>query len=754
MLSLMLSACTASVPPEHLPNGHAWGCYNVSKNLPFCDTTLPISSRIDDLISRMTPDEKIGMMNHWNGSKVISCNMMDRGVPRLGIPPYMHLVEFNTAVASACIKEGQCSANFPGPMGLGASFNRSNWFEKGRILSDEFRAFNNFDWFRGTSDKPRSLIGLTGFGPNINMARDPRWGRVSEVPSEDPYLSGSYAVHYVRGGQTGVDPRFTKVAMGLKHYTAYTTENDRYAFIPNITMHDLWETFLPQFEMAAREEGGNASAVMCSYAGVNGQPSCGSDWLLNDILRGNMSSPDIVVASDCSAIDFLINPKNLTKNAQQAANYSVSGGVDLELGGMQWQNRQWGGNGGLHDTLVMDPSFINKINKSLKRTLKIRFKTGQFDPIDDQPYTKIPISIINSTEHQKANYDAAVQSFVLLKNVDETLPIDGSKMPKIAIIGPHINSTRDLMSDYLGDMICMGGSPTSGYDCVPTIERIFRERYPKSLLQVARGCDINSTATEGIAAAVNAAKESDIVFMFVGIGHQQEGEFIDRTEVTLPGQQLPLFSQISALNKKIITVLINGGAVSLGREVIEKSSAIVEAFYPSVRGAEALYDVLTGQHNSWGKMPVTVLSASDQYSFDIHDFNMSKGRTYKYFKGTPEWEFGFGLSYTNFSELKCDRNGASIRNIGSRGGDEVLTVYHSVSDSLRSNITSHPVPIKELVDFHRINIPVGGVGSVPPPPLPKSLQLVNENGLKELYKGEHHITYSNGIESCSVKVIV
>jgi len=225
-------------------------------------------------LSRLTLEEKAGLLSPDSNTGVSTCNFMDHGVPRLGIPPYMHLVETNTAVASACLGPEKCSVNYPGPTGLGATFNRSLWYMKGEAMGDEIRAFNNLQWYRATGDMPKSLIGLNGYGPNLNIARDPRYGRISELPGEDPFLTGTYAVNMVRGGQ-GLDAfeagqsKYLKMTMGLKHYALYNVEADRAAFIPNVTAHDLWETYLPQYSL-----GFSAKDADGQPAGYVGNSSC------------------------------------------------------------------------------------------------------------------------------------------------------------------------------------------------------------------------------------------------------------------------------------------------------------------------------------------------------------------------------------------------------------------------------------------------------------------------------------------------
>eukprot|EP01059_Diplonema_ambulator_P004196 TRINITY_DN138_c0_g3_i1.p1 TRINITY_DN138_c0_g3~~TRINITY_DN138_c0_g3_i1.p1 ORF type:complete len:773 (+),score=261.21 TRINITY_DN138_c0_g3_i1:45-2321(+) len=736
---------------QGLPNGYVWGCYNISKSFPFCDSSLDVEHRLDDLLNRMTIDEMIGLMSPWVASGVGICNFMDAGVPRLGIPPYMHLVEFNTGVASACYGEDKCATNFPGPTGLGASYNRTLWNMKGAVMSDEMRAFNNLNWHRGTPDAPLSLIALTGYGPNININRDPRWGRNSEVPSEDPFLAGTYAENYVRGGQVGSDPRYTKVAMGLKHFAVYSMETNRQAFIPNVSMHDLWETFLPGYRLGFSPEHGNASLTMCSYAGINGVPSCANGYLLS-LIRKTFNNPDVVVGSDCGAFYNMLNStwygNHYAKDIVDMSNLTLSAGADQELGDSLWGNNETGGNDGLSQLVSIDPSAPGKIRASVRRSLKLRFKTGMFDPVEGQPYTQIGAEAINATLHQQINLEAAQQSFVLLKNTNNVLPIGTSK--KLAIVGPHIVSQRDLMSDYASDNVCLDTT----YSCIPTIGGVFAQRYPQGNLLSAQGCDLNSTNASAIPDAVNAAKAADVTIMFLGLGHDQEHEGEDRMEVTLPGQQLELFSQVLAVGKPLVVVLINGGQLSIG-SVKDQATAIVEAFYPSTRGPDALFNVLIEGVNNFGKMPYTVMPAEDVYALDLANFNMSKppGRTYKYYQNTPEWEFGYGLSYTNFS-ISCSLTAAptsptiSIQNVGPVDGSEVIMVFHRVSDQIRAS-APHPVPKKELIDFQRVAVGKSATETVTFNIPQSAFAVVDQNGNQQVYKGTHYLDFTNGVFTCT-----
>eukprot|EP01060_Flectonema_neradi_P032709 TRINITY_DN5258_c0_g1_i1.p1 TRINITY_DN5258_c0_g1~~TRINITY_DN5258_c0_g1_i1.p1 ORF type:complete len:767 (+),score=168.60 TRINITY_DN5258_c0_g1_i1:40-2301(+) len=747
MKSTLLLLAASSATAAALPNGYAWGCLNITKDMPFCNPKLPIDERVKDLVTRMTTDEKIGIMSGDPKTNVNTCNNMDSGVSRLGIPEYMNLVEFNTGVAAQCYAPEKCSTTYIGPTGTGASFNKTSWNLKGKVLSDQFRAYNNLNWMRGTGDKGTPYIGLSGYGPNINIVRDPRWGRNSEVPSEDPFHAGTYAKYYLRGGQDGEDKRYTKVAMGLKHYTAYSVENGRGSFIPNITMHDLWETFLSQYKLGFLPEEGNASAVMCSYAGVNGVHSCMNEYLLTDVMRTQFQNPHAVTVTDCGAVNNAISDHH-AKDKVDAASKFLTAGNDVEMGDTDFMLRKNGGGGGYEDLLSKNDSYIKLIDESVSRIMRLRFKTGMFDPVDDQPYTKIGAEVLNNTESQTANYEAALQSFVLLKNDKKVLPF--APTSHIAVVGPHVNSTRDLMSDYIPDIVCYGDKRSEGWECIPRIQNVFPRYHTQGKVTVARGVDLDSDVTSGIPAAVEAAKSADVTLAFVGIGHTQEHEGHDRTNVTLPGVQEDFVKQLIATGKPVVVVLINGGAVSLGSEIISGAAAIVEAFYPSTE-TKALYDTLVGTHNKWGKMPITVMPSSDVYSLEMTSFDMAKapGRTYKYYTGVPEWAYGFGLSYTTFSIFGCSADGVSVRNSGDRTGDEVVLVYHGLSDALRQEVEKiHPVPKMELVGFERITLAPGAVEKVTFKFPPSTWDIIDENGKEHLYPGLHFLEFSNGVQTC------
>jgi len=737
LVLVSFAACAAAVP-----NGYAWGCLNISQGLPFCNAQLPLESRLDDLVGRLSLSEMAGLLGPDTKTGVGACNFMDAGVVRLGIPPYMHLVETNTAVASTCLGPMKCATEFAGPTGLAASFNRSMWLAKGDVISTEMRAFNNLNWYRATGDAPKSLIGLTGFGPNINIVRDPRFGRNSELPSEDPLLSGQYAAHYVRGCQQGRDGNSTYLRMvsGLKHYDAYSVEDGRPYRSFNISHFDLWDTYLPQYRIGFAA---GARATMCSYASINGVPSCANDYILNQVLRDTWGHDYVVVGTDCGAIDNMINANHYAKSPLDAVQKSFNAGADMELGDTYYSPTQYGGSGLLEQAVQQGLVTTDRVKTSVRRVLQNRFLLGQFDPLAQQPLTRIGAEAVNSSAHQAINLDATLQSIVLLKN-QGVLPLSAGR--KLAVLGPHSISTRDLIEDYAGDQRCSDGSD----NCIPTIGAMLTAANGPQFTTVVPGIAMDSRDRSGIPAALAAARLADAVVLCLGIGHTQEHEGMDRTLITLPGLQEEFALQVFALGKPVVLVLVNGGVVAIDN-LINPADAIVEAFYPSMRGGEALASLLFGQTNRWGKLPVTMYPAAYTSQVSMYNFDMSlaPGRTYRYYTGPVLFPFGFGMSYTTF-DMNCDPTPSEdtyqcqLRNTGNVDGDEVIMVYHRVGDDISKKVT-HPVPLRRLVDFERAFVARGGSSSVYFNFSFEYLVLTDDSGQEVVYPGTHYLDFSRGV---------
>lgn len=636
------------------------------------------------------------------------------------------------------------------------------------------------------------------------------------MPSEDPLLAGEYASNMVRGmqGQEPVyglqpqrdwdhqdltntstyDPQYFKMLAGLKHYIAYSVEWDRYTFIPNITDFDLWDSYLAQFKIGFASgdagggiQGGDAQAVMSSYAGLNGVPAVDGDFILQKVLRGAWGKKDVIVATDCGAINHSYEAGR-QEDPKHAAADALNAGTDLDFGDTYYSD------GALHNAVGRELTSEMQVDVSLRRVLKGRFKVGLFDPLEQQPYTRIPITVVNNTEHHDFILEAAMQGLVLLKNENNTLPfVEGHKL---AVVGPHADSRRDLFESYAGDELCFGGH----YKCIPTVGEIFTRMSKdwdggvegkskegdedSSLAVVEAGLDMfgQELYPGSYDAAVQAARDAEQVVVAVGIGHEIEYESHDRNEINLPGRQQELVLDILALNKSTVVVLINGGAVAV-EEIAPHASAIIEAFYPGRRGGEVLYSAIFGQSSKFGRLPFTIYQSefvNEQYMTSF-DMTSPPGRTYRYYTNPVSFRFGSGLSgYTRFS-LSCEQEmqgtgidavvllTCTVRNTGDRMGDEVLLVYHSASDELRSTL-AHPAPLHTLVDYSRLSdILVTSptetseskemttttdrvqLFSIPV----RRLLLTNNDGDRVLYKGAHVLEVSNGnTESYSVIIDV
>lgn len=730
------------------PNNH--GCVSdVAKRLPYCDTSLSLDKRLDDLMSRMSTAEKIQQITP-QADLGDRCTTFTRGIARLGIPEWLWLVETNTNIASGCPKEGSCATTFVGPMGLGASFNRTSWRLKGTVFGNEMRALTNI---RASRFKPdgKNPIGLTGFGPNINIARDPRFGRASELPGEDPLLSGTYAHEMVSGMQEKDEKGYPKMAAFLKHFTAYSTETNRGHDTYNISAYDWFDTYLPQYERAFTQEP-KPFGVMCSYNAENGIPSCANDWLLNKQLRS--WNPEAMVTTDCGAVYNLRGAPVNAPDDMHAAAYTLMNGTDLEMGDDFFQY--------LDKAIAAGLVTEARLTEAVRRSFKVLFQVGRFDPPEATEWSKFNLETLNNSFHQQVSYEAALQSLVLLKNSGTiggvrdktTLPLQQGS--KVAVVGPQGVARAGLLSDYASDQQCFGG----GDSCIGTVAEGIAAANVGGVTNAAQGVEVNSQKTEGIKDALDLAAAADVVVLVLGNDKTVEHEGHDRSDTALPGLQSVFAKQVLALNKTTVLVLTNGGALAID-DLMERPStgrhppgatrpgyAIVEAFNPAALGGKAIGASLFGLENRWGKLPVTMYPHDyiKQQSMTNYDMSVAPGRTYKYYQGKPLFPFGFGLSLTNFKLSDCSktRDGATctLANVGTRIGDEVVQVYHSVKDIGK---VDHPLPKKALVDFVRVTVAAGSSTSVSFSLDKDVFKVVNKNGERTLYSGSHSLTFTRGV---------
>jgi beta-D-xylosidase 4 len=749
-------------PAPPTPSSGLAGCnHPTALQYSYCDSSLTFEQRADALISQLSIDEKINLLAP---SKTPFCNVHTVGVPRIGVPQYTWLTEVNSNVQAGCRHQRggpeQCPTTFIGPLGIAASFNRTSWYLKGDVISTEMRAF--------------APGGLSGFGPNINLLKDPRYGRNSELAGEDPVLAGEYAVAYLKGMQQwageGSGAR-VKMNAYVKHYTAYGVETDRFNFVSNVTQFTFWDSYLPQYEMAFRD--GGAAGAMCSYFAPNGISVCGNSWLLNGVLRSpqGWNRSDAVVESDCSAVANMITNHDATDGVAASAD-ALNAGMDL-YGGTKddlWHS------GALHQAINESLTSVAKLDAAVRRTTLQKMRLGLFDPVNasgvSNPWQNITADEVNTTHAQQVAYEAALMGIVLLKNGEgngTVLPLKPGS--KLAVVGPFANDPRLLYSDYAGDPQKGGyrglpgwlpsirdgvaaanvGGTTVGVTGIPVAAR-----HPS---------DWNSSA---VTEALDAVKQADVTILTLGNSRAQEHEGIDRIDTLLPANQTMFAQQVfeASQGRPVILVLINGGALSIDA-LIAPSAAIVESFNPGQQGPVALGKLLLGAENVWGKMPYTIYPANYTSLINLTTMSYSDppGRSYRYYQGEPLFRFGQGHSYTTFSTKGCVASemleggptgvadarynfSCTLTNTGERAGDEVLQVYSAPSPALRTQLLAkHPVPTKQLIGFERVHLSSGASTPLVFSVSVKRLSLTNSDGDYVLYAGAHLISFSTGAGS-------
>jgi beta-glucosidase len=701
----------------------------------YLNTDIPFDSRARDLVSRMTLEEKVSQM--LNDSPAIE---------RLGVPAYNWWNECLHGVARA----GTATV-FPQAIGLAATWNTDLIHAVATAISDEARA-KHHEALR--HDDHSIYRGLTFWTPNINIFRDPRWGRGHETYGEDPYLTGRIGVAFVRGLQ-GDDPKYLKLVATPKHYAVHSgPEKDRHHFDAQVSMKDLYETYLPAFKTCVQE--GGAVSVMGAYNRTLGEPCCASRLLLQQILRDEWGFDGYVV-SDCGAItDIHANHKVAACSAESAA-MSVKAGCDLECGCSY---------ASLLTAVERGLITEDEIDVALTRLFTARMRLGMFDPPEMVPYAQIPYEVNDCEEHRELALQAARESIVLLKNQPwngEALEWEGEApaepdsagspppnsllpLPKtlrsIAVIGPNADSLDVLLGNY-------NGTPSKWVTPLAGI----RAKAEKLGIRVfyAQGCDLIGDSRFHFSEAISAAEAADVSIVCLGLSPRVEGEEGDaafseaggdRKHIDLPGVQEELLTAVYAVGKPVVLVLTNGSAVAINW-ASENVPAIIEAWYPGEEGGTAIADVLFGDYNPAGRLPVTFYKSLDDVP-PFEDYNMT-GRTYRYFSGEPLYPFGFGLSYTLFEygglTLSSDRLApgedlelsVEVANAGDRAGDEVAQVYLTDLDA------SVTIPIRKLVGFQRVHLEPGEsrrltflVGS-------EQLSVVDQSGRAVLEPGEFEV---------------
>ena len=684
----------------------------------YMDPSAPVEARVDDLISRMTLDEKVGQM--MNAAP---------GIPRLGIPQYDWWNECLHGVGRAGI-----ATVFPQAIGMAATWDQALMRRVATVISDEARAKHHDALRNGIHE---IYTGLTFWSPNINQFRDPRWGRGQETYGEDPYLTSRMGVEFVKGLQ-GEDQKYLKLVATPKHYAVHSgPESERHRFDAQVSERDLRETYLPAFKATITEA--KAVSIMGAYNRTNGEPCNASPTLLQKILRDEWGFDGYVV-SDCGAIADVYKDHHVVDTPEEAAAISVKAGCDLECGATYRALAK-----------AVRKGLINEatLDQSLRRLFRARIQLGMFDPPEAVPFASIPIDVNDCQAHKQVALRAARESIVLLKNaVNESgaafLPLDKSKFKTVAVIGPNADDHNVLLGNY-------NGTPSKSYTPLDGI----RMALPGAQVTYARGCGIASKSTAGFDEAVQVATKADLAIVCLGLSQQMEGEegqeegveagvhsFGDRTSIDLPGVQEDLLKAIHATGTPVVLVLLNGSAVAVNWADAHVP-AILEAWYPGQASGIALAEVLFGDYNPAGRLPVTFYRSVEQLP-PFEDYTMTN-RTYRYFTGEPLYAFGHGLSYTTFaySDLKLSTDklpagseltvSVDVTNTGTRAGDEVAQVY------LTDLQGSTPRSLRFLAGFERTSLQPGEKKTLTFTIVPEQMSMVNAQGLWGVEAGAFNV---------------
>ena len=508
-----------------------------------------------------------------------------------------------------------------------------------------------------SSSLPDACIGLDTWAPNINLGpRDPRWGRNWEVATEDPYAAGEIAVAYAQGFQTGEDDRYLKGIITLKHWAAYLVEANRGGFNDKVAPFDLADSYLPAFRAGVVK--GRAAGIMCSYNSINGVPTCASNALNDQLLRGTWGF-DGYITSDSGAVSDIYAKHKYTKSPEAAVAAAINAGVDINSGSMYSRH--------LPKAMMMGLTNASMVTRALERAFRVRMRLGLFDSAQDQPYAHYGPERVGSAAHHQLSLEASRQGLVLLQNRKETLPLAAAGQLKLALIGPNVN-TRALLVGGTGgcskgaclsaEVVCAGARNASDWRCVPSIADEIRRLNAGANVSVAQGASIHAgyDPKQG-AEAVAAARAADAVIFVLGGDWQVDHEGMDRADLMLPGGQNDLVRAVmtddGVIGKPSAAVLVHGGVMDISN-VSKYVDAILDASYPGMHGGTAVAETLFGAVNPGGKLPVTYYKNSYVASgqLDMDDLSMARaplGRTYRFYNGTALFPAFHGLSYTNFT---------------------------------------------------------------------------------------------------------
>ena len=683
---------------------------NTLEKPSYLDTSLPFAERAKDLVQRLTLEEKVGLMSH-----------PAHGIPRLSIPAYNYWNEALHGVA----RSGRATV-FPQAINMAATWDKELILKVATAISDEGRAKYHAALKRnGYTDQYQ---GLTFWAPNVNIFRDPRWGRGQETWGEDPFLTGEMASAFVEGLQ-GDDPKYLKAAACAKHFAVHSgPEKDRHTFNAIVTKRELYDTYLPAFRKLVIEA--KVESVMGAYNRLFDEPCCASKLLIKDILRDEWNFQGHFV-SDCFALsDFHLNHK-VTKDEAESAALALKHGCDL----------------GCDHVFNEIPEAIKRgliteadVDRALERTLSTRFKLGMFDPDEDVPFASISTDVVACDAHRQLAYRTATESLVLLKNKDNILPIKPATK-KIFVTGPTAASIEVLLGNYYGFN-----------DKMVTILEGLVGRIPEGMgMEYTSGAMLKHPREIKDIWAPMMALSADVTIACVGLSSFLEGEDGesllspqngDREDLSLPQSQINYIKELAIHGVKIVLVVTGGSPIALG-EVEDMVDAILFVWYPGMEGGRAVADVLFGDVSPSGKLPITFPKSLDQLpAFD--EYSM-KRRTYRYKSEEPLYPFGFGLSYSKFeySDLQLDKTtlacgdslnvSLTLTNSGASDSAEVVQFY--LSDIHASTI----VPLHHLIGFEKVFLKTGECRILNFTITPEMMSFFNDDGKLTLEPGQFRL---------------
>jgi beta-glucosidase len=687
-----------------------------AQSYPFQNKNLTTDQRIKDLVGRLTLEEKVYEML-YNAP----------GVPRLGIPQYNWWNEALHGVG----RSGRATV-FPQAIGLAATFNDALVQEEANVISDEARAMFNV---AVKKDYRMQYGGLTFWSPNVNIFRDPRWGRGQETYGEDPILTTKMGVAFVKGLQ-GNDPNYLKVAACAKHYAVHSgPEKLRHEFNAEASMKDLWETYLPAFKALVDN---NVEAVMCAYNRTNDEVCCGNGYLLQDVLRRQWNFKGHIV-SDCWAISDFYNGHKIVKTPAEASALALRRGVNLECGNSFPF---------LIEAVKQGLTTEKEIDSSLSILLRTKFKLGIFDPAGSTPFDTLSESSINNEAHRSLARKVAQESIVLLKN-NGILPLK-SDLKKYFVTGPNAASMDALMGNYYG--------VNDKY--VTILEGLTAAIKDGSQLQYRVGTSLVGDSTRASHFTTGEAKVADATIMVMGITgylEGEEGESIlsktggDRLDYNIPSNQIEYLKALKKDNTKPVIAVITGGSPMNLSEVHDIADAVVLVWYPGEEGGNAVADIIFGKVAPSGRLPITFPKSLSQ--LPAYENYTMKGRTYRYMSEAPMYPFGFGLSYTNFkySNLVISKSTVSknesleatvtVTNTGKVNADEVVELY------LAHPNAGNDAPVCALKNFSKINVAAGESKTVSFKLSPEMLNLINADGQSVFVKGDLKIMIGGALPS-------